>query len=72
VIPHLLWINKDESDLEGTNPSSHDLVLNFEYHTLGACFNPYIALSNLQIYEGLCLSSYPGGCLIYTSAFRTP
>jgi hypothetical protein len=49
VIPSLLNRNKDVSALDGTKPIVWSLALRREHHALGACFNPYRALSSLQI-----------------------
>jgi hypothetical protein len=48
VMSDLEWMNKNASDLDQTKLSSWNLVLNLEYHGLGDCFNPYIALSILK------------------------
>jgi hypothetical protein len=49
VIPDLLKRNNEVLAFDGMNPSSHNFELSLEYQARGACFNPYRALSSLQM-----------------------
>ena len=41
-----------------------------EYHSLGACFNPYSYFFNLQTKDGSVM--YPSGCFMYISSWISP
>jgi hypothetical protein len=39
---------REVSPFEGENPNCYNFILSLEYHALGVCFKPYIALSSLH------------------------